>query len=724
MIGSSSNSPANRLVRYQQRGESLDSLLKRSKETDSSSSNSNVNSLGEWARTYNIEPLLQRREKIHKEKREGKAVPKRKEYKPPGKGGPDTPTKEYLSKLFAASASQYSNFEVKEMYAAAKAADQAGDRIMSKQILYKLKDATPHDARIYRRLCRMEQEEGNIHRAREILQEGIRLHPRNAHLWQGLGQLEAKSGDGKEARKCFEKAIELDPAFPNPYHALGTLEHTQGHIAKAMKVLKKGLEYCPTNHRLHHALGDLYREAKMLDMAERSFRRALEHGREVNRCFAYTSLAHVAFEQDQKEKCRTWLRKAVAVNDGRHAKGWVALANFEESEKNYDAARNVCMTALNQYERELIKRGRRSKHLKPISLLTKNRELVAQLSDTPIVLKNKMLKNVPVYRSGDHFLKVYRNWARLEERHGSPEVVDEIYNRASIAFPIDWKLTLDWARYHSRRGHDDQARLLFMKASEKVSSRYVLCLVLCCTLVSYKMDYIRSHIHAYIMFFRHADPYRIYAEFEMGLGNYQDARRILYRGAVAMSHCSDGGLGNRGGMAELFHSWAICEWHLNNLSRSEVLFDHALRLTDSGGDGSRLRSMILHSIARLEYARKEYHLAQHCICLCLKENSLPGGKSVLWDLWANVATDMGDQDLARRCEEQAKEAIIQEEDTKADGLSMLLKLGNPVSSGLSTMKGPEMESVMRKDPWHYKIFGVDSSSSSSSCFSGVALPED
>lgn len=424
----------------------------------------------EWARNYNIEPLLQQREKIHKEKREGKAVPKRKEYRTPVKGGPETPTKEYLSKLFAASKTQYSNFEVKEMYAAAKGADQAGDRAMAKQILKKLKEATPHDARIYRRLARMEQEEGNVYQAREVLQEGIRLHPRNAYLYQGLGQLEIKDGADDEARKCFQKAIQLDLAFPNPYHALGTLEHTQGHIAKAMKVLKKGLEYCPTNHRLHHALGDLYREAKMLDMAERSFRKALEHGPEISRCFAYTSLAHVAYEQDQIDKCRNWLRKAVAVNDGRHAKGWMALAKLEESEQNYDAARSVCVTALNQYERVLINRARRNKKLKPKSLLTQSQELAASITEDPVLLKNRMMKDVPAYRSGDHFLKVYRNWAQLEERNGSPDIVDEIYNRASVAFPGEWKLTLDWARYHQRLAHIDRARLLLNQACQKASS--------------------------------------------------------------------------------------------------------------------------------------------------------------------------------------------------------------------------------------------------------------
>ena len=100
----------------------------RKKNDPSSDSISSANSLGEWARTYDIEPLQQKREQIHKEKREGKAVDQHLETgrraSNPSRGAPNTPTKEYLSKLFEASPSQYSNFEVKQMYAAAKSADQ------------------------------------------------------------------------------------------------------------------------------------------------------------------------------------------------------------------------------------------------------------------------------------------------------------------------------------------------------------------------------------------------------------------------------------------------------------------------------------------------------------------------------------------------------------------------------------------------------------------------
>lgn len=661
---------------------------------DTPSNAAAANSLGEWARTYDIEPLLQKREQIHKEKREGKSVDTAGRLaRNPMKGAPDTPTKEYLSKLFDAPPSQYSNFEVKQMYAAAKSADQDGDRALSRQILYKLKEATPHDARIYRRLARMESEEGSVHNARRVLQEGLELHPSNSFIWHGLGQLEMKAGNENEGRKCFGQAIKLDPAFPNAYHAWGIFEHSKGHIARAMKILKKGLEYCPANHRLHHALGDLYREAKMLDMAERSFKRALEHGPEVSRPFVFTSLSRVAYELGKYDRCRSYLQKAVAINNGRHAKGWLAWAKFEESEMHLDASRSVCVTALNQYEKGLLKRGRKSKSQTSTTFVSRTQELAAAPSLDPTELKEQMLKLVPKYRSGDHFLKVYRNWIRLEERHGSAEAVDYVYNRASVAFSADWKLALDWARYHARQDHQHErrARSLFGRACDKVSNK-------------------------------HGDPYRMFGEFEMKLGNYSEARKIFYRGALALSDSPDGGLGNQARIAELYYAWAVCEWRLENLSRAEVLFDHALRLTNPEEEGSASRSSIFYAIASLQYDRGENHLAQHCICLCLKENALPGGNTKVWELWAEVAEAMGAKKMARKCHERAVLELEKAEANGADekGVSLMLAMQNPDALA---MKGEDMQSMMRKDPWHHKLFDTATPWESPQ-FSAVSLPGD
>lgn len=99
----------------------------------------------------------------------------------------------------------------------------------------------------------------------------------------------------------------------------------------------------------------------------------------------------------------------------------------------------------------------------------------------PVTLKNTLLKQVPPYRSGDYFIQVYRNWARLEERYGmvgdgsnsSNTAVDEVYARATSAFPQDYQLPLKWAQYHASKGRLAKARSLFELSCIKSFKRYV-----------------------------------------------------------------------------------------------------------------------------------------------------------------------------------------------------------------------------------------------------------
>lgn len=136
-----------------------------------------------------------------------------------------------------------------------------------------------------------------------------------------------------------------------------------------------------------------------------------------------------------------------------------------------------------------------------------------------------------------------------------------------------------------------------------------------------------------------------------------------------MSDSSVGNLGKQSGMAELLsHVGCVCKWYLGNLSRPKVLFNHALCLTDSGEDGFKLCLFILYSIARLEYYCCKYQLAQQCIGLCLKENLMPRGNSKVWELWADVSSALGNDEMVRQCKEQA--AIVKKEE-REEGLSFV-----------------------------------------------------
>jgi len=566
-----------------------------------------------------------------------------------------------LSKTFNAPASTYSNREVREMYIEAKALDQEGDREKSKAVLMKLREATPHDMRVVRRLARMEQEDGNISTARGLLQRALRDEPRNAHLLQGLGQLERQAGNDATAMNYFRQAIKENPSFANPYHALGTLEHTHGNIKVALAVIKDGLRKCPQNHRLHHALGDVYLDANMLDFAEESYLEGLQHGPEWSKAFFYASLSFVSYAKGQVQESRTLLRQSLEINGGMHAQGVIALAQLEESEGNIQAAREVYRDAVSRYEKKRRKR----------SPFRSNSPGEEDMFDSQSLVDENGKQYSRSY-SGDKWVNVFKSWARMEEIHGTYETAHIVFSKAARLFPNNMNLLIQWADLQADHGEDEKGRLLYEAACHRAGDGS-------------------------------AKPFQALAEFEMKRRNFVKAQSTLYSGAKCAAS-SNGIADGKNGLARLFHTWGVCEYHLGNESKAQQLLEDALRVTGPGEADSTMRSLILYSMARLEVLRGEHLLAQHCIGLSLKENLFPGGNSLIWKLWAEIAQKMGNKVLEKRCKEQALLRWEEERGGTVSDLSRLLVArGSDSSSRLPERTGSVMKDMFRKTPWSSKV---------------------
>eukprot|EP00804_Cyclotella_cryptica_P029177 CCRYP_005347-RA/>CCRYP_005347-RA protein AED:0.01 eAED:0.01 QI:356/1/1/1/1/1/2/96/987 len=569
-----------------------------------------------------------------------------------------------LSRSFNAP-SRFSNRDVREMYMQAKFADQNGDRTKSKRILRQLRDVTPHDMRVVRRLARMEQEDGNLATARMLLQKGLRQDSNNSYLLHGLGQLEREAGNDSLAKKYFRMAIEKNPSFSNPYHALGTLEHSHGNIKSALAVIKMGLKYSPTNHRLHHALGDIYLDAQMLDLAEDSYLASLQNvEREWGKSFAYTSLSFVAYAKGDIEECRALLRQSLDINGGMHAQGVIALAQLEESEGNINDARKVYRDSISKYERRRLERS---------SVRRESFQLEREVDPfDSAFLVNRLESQPSGSYAGDKWMNVFRSWARMEEIHGNYETAHIVFSRAVRLFPESTVLLTEWAKLQVEHNQADKAKLLFEAACRRVGGRS-------------------------------AEPYRLFAEFEMKRKHFQDAQSILFRGAQSVAESSESSIDCKIGLASLFHTWGVCEYHLGNDARAEQLFDDAIRVTGSGEADSNIRSLILYSMSRLEFSRQEYLLAQHCVALSLKENLLPGGNSLLWKLWADIAEMMENEHLVERCREQAALRYQEESGGTASDLSRILEERDITSNSSNGRTGPAMKEMFRRTPWYIKV---------------------
>lgn len=631
---------------------------------------SNVpDSLQAWARG-NEQRLLRKGKEMKEQASKPRAVV--------AKPLPVTMSMESLKRSFDAPVAELSNKQVHDLYKAARQADRAGQTLEAMAILNFLKDAAPMEPKVFTVLARLYTERGNFKKARQSLDEGLMIHPNNGHLWLGLATIAKLVHATNRARDYLHQAIRVDPALAAAYHFLGTLEHQAGRVALAMRTLKKGLDYEPTCHRLHHALGDIYRGAMMQDMAKNCYLKALETAPESSKPLAYKALSYTAYENNDVALCRHWLKKGVEVNGGQSEGSWVAWARMEEAQGNVEEARQVIYTALSHHEETSFKNQKKNQD----RWKTYRRDSLRLLQQVSASSK-RIPRGKHVRRA--QFENVYKNWARLERHHGTDDSVDDVFARAIEVFPGNWKYYDDWATYYAKRGNHDRARELYGNAIQEVAHR-------------------------------NTNPYRHLAELELSLGRYKEASLIFYRGAKAVAKINDGGLAHQSGFARLYHSWAVCEWHLGHLSRAQQLFDHALRMTH--GDETEFRSYIFYSMARLEYCKGEYELAQHYVGLSLKENLMPGGNSKIWELWLDVATAMNNLNLVHECKAQLERLRRQEE---KHGLGGRLLSVVPTKQELAQFTGMTIAEMVTLEPWMKDL--VDDEATNRSFFlNGVNLP--
>jgi len=398
----------------------------------------------------------------------------------------------------------------------------------------------------------------------------------------------------------------------------------------------------------------------MLDLAEESYLEGLQHGPPWSKSFVYTSLSFVSYARGQPRDARTLLRQSLEVNGGMHAQGVIALAQLEESEGNIQGARAVYRGAVSRYEKR--RRGRSSFH----SRATK------QPQGKNVLTLDKQRNQYTRSFNGDKWINVFHSWARMEQLHGTYETAHVVFGKAARLFPDNVGLLIKWAELQvsNHRDGTEKARLLYEAACHLVGGMS-------------------------------SEPYWKFAIFEMKSKNFLKAQSVLVIGAQALGEESSSSPDGSSGLALLFHMWGVCEYHLGNHSRAEELFDDALRVTGSeDGDFTTMRSLILYSMARLEFARGEYLLAQHCIGLSLKENLLPGGNSLIWKLWYEIAEKMENAHLATRCKEQA---LLRWEEEQGSG-TMVSDLSRLLGNGrLPERTGAAMKDMFRRTPWYSKV---------------------
>ena len=119
-------------------------------------------------------------------------------------------------------------------------------------------------------------QEGDAHRAIELIGKAIALRPDYAEAHNNLGIALKNQGKLEAAVAAYHKALELKPDYVKAHNNLGNVLKNQGKLDGAVAACRKALELKPDYAKAHNNLGNVLKDQGKLDEAVASYHKALE----------------------------------------------------------------------------------------------------------------------------------------------------------------------------------------------------------------------------------------------------------------------------------------------------------------------------------------------------------------------------------------------------------------------------------------------------------------
>lgn len=151
-----------------------------------------------------------------------------------------------------------------------------GDLTRARRLLEPLLETDAGNAEAVQLLGMLEQRGGAQDKAIPLLQRAVELDPDNAVYHNNLGYSLRMFGDLAAARSCFERAITLQPGFALALLNLGIVLHHQGGSADAVNALEQAIRHNPNMAGAMHYLGLAHTTLGDRAAARTWFERALE----------------------------------------------------------------------------------------------------------------------------------------------------------------------------------------------------------------------------------------------------------------------------------------------------------------------------------------------------------------------------------------------------------------------------------------------------------------
>jgi arylsulfatase A-like enzyme/tetratricopeptide (TPR) repeat protein len=182
-------------------------------------------------------------------------------------------------------------------------------------------EESPGFVLVYRHMATIYKETGQVGKAVEILEYGLKKNPGNTELMSKLGIMLAEAFQPDKAIELLKVCVKKDPQDPDNFNFLGVAYYKKGNAAKAMENYRKALELDNNYASVFNNIGSMYlalylggkkKDERVYRLAMENFNRALEIDPRLFAAYNGRGAAY-RFKNQVKKAIADW-EKAIEIN--------------------------------------------------------------------------------------------------------------------------------------------------------------------------------------------------------------------------------------------------------------------------------------------------------------------------------------------------------------------------------------------------------------------------
>jgi Tfp pilus assembly protein PilF len=230
-----------------------------------------------------------------------------------------------------------------------------GQLSRAQQILERLVDNPPPDARLLTNLGNVYARQDQLAKAEVMLQRAIATDPESAEAYNLMGLVKQREGNEGEADRLFREAIRYRPDLAEAHNNIASLLVATGRYSEADFEFKQAVATAPKFAEAHHSYGLFLVAAKYDSQAETQLREAVRL--DPGDAMFHADLGDLLAETRHEEEAADEYKAALKFNSNLDAAN-VGLGTILVRKGEHDVGKVYCSAALRSSDPSIVERAR------------------------------------------------------------------------------------------------------------------------------------------------------------------------------------------------------------------------------------------------------------------------------------------------------------------------------------------------------------------------------